>query len=81
MRRYVIGNVNIRYNDIERSDEIPFVDNAVKPPVLSQILRREELLSQGNMGEREESGAREEGQRGVPKIATNPISIVILFPP
>jgi len=32
-RRYAIGKVNIRYNDKERRDETPFVDNAVKPPI------------------------------------------------
>jgi hypothetical protein len=31
-RKYAIGNVKIRYNDIESRDAMPFVDNAVKPP-------------------------------------------------
>jgi hypothetical protein len=33
-RRYAIGKANIRYSDIERRDEMPFVDNAVKPPCI-----------------------------------------------
>ena len=32
-RRYVIGNVKMWYNESERREEIPFVDNAVNPPV------------------------------------------------
>jgi hypothetical protein len=31
-RRYEIGNVKTRYNDMDNKDETPFVDNAVNPP-------------------------------------------------
>jgi hypothetical protein len=33
-RRYAIGKVKMRYNDNERRDETPFVDNAVNPPTV-----------------------------------------------
>jgi hypothetical protein len=33
-RRYAIGKVKIRYNDSDRRDAMPFVDNAVKPPII-----------------------------------------------
>jgi hypothetical protein len=34
-RRYEIGKVKMRYNDIDNNDETPFVDNAVKPPTIN----------------------------------------------
>jgi hypothetical protein len=33
-RRYDMGYVKMRYNDRERRDEIPLVDNTVNPPSL-----------------------------------------------
>jgi hypothetical protein len=32
--------VKMRYSDIERRDAIPFVDNAVNPPVVSNSISR-----------------------------------------
>ena len=58
-RKYAIGNVKIRYNDIESRDAMPFVDSAVKPPDSSVRIKR----------------------GGIPKMATNPRSMVMLFSP
>ena len=43
-RRYAIGKVNIRYNDMERRDETPFVDNAVKPPICQKKTNYLEMI-------------------------------------
>lgn len=46
-RRYEIGKVNMRYNDIDKSDDTPFVDNAVKPPTSKWRRERYQRLQRG----------------------------------
>jgi hypothetical protein len=76
-RRYDIGNVKTRYNDSDKSDETPFVDNAVNPPKNQHHPQPEECI----MGKKCKLDKCFGYVGEVPKMATRPRSMVMDFSP